>query len=770
MKYKFFDTSSLLLLESWTDNYKIAISTVTLQELENLKSSRDSNKKYLARQATKMLSKHLDQFEIVIFTQDMLTPFIQRDLEITNDIKILASAFYLDSLYPDEVTFVTNDLALRNIANLFFGEDSIESIEVPDEEYKGFEDVMLTDAELEYFYSHLEENQFGLYINEYLIIRNTEGEIIDWSCWNGKTHRCLRYRDMTSKQFGKVRPLSGDIWQQFAVDSFNNNKITLLTGRAGSGKAQPNSTLIPTKKGYKKLGDIKVGDKILDRLGKETTVLGVFPQGLKENYKITFSDGRIAFCNNEHLWSCYTSKGNLKTFTVQQMINSGLQTNGKHWRYQIPVAEPIEYEEKKYEIDPYVIGVFLGDGCCKEKPLTLSSNDEEIVKEVATLIGAASYRKNSKFNYNWHFQLSEKDQYFNSGNVKVLNFQTEKFFTKYKDNLICSAQQKSIPEEYKFGSISQRLALIQGLMDTDGTIDNEKKGRTRFTSTSIKLIQDLQEICWSLGMSAGISKDSRKDKYTNGACYNLTISCKKENKPNLFRLKRKKDIAIKYSNNNIKSIYSNKITIKEIEKMPHLEEMTCLYVDNDEHLYLTEQYIVTHNTFLSLSYLVQQLEQGMIDKIVIFCNPVAVRGAARLGFYAGDKLQKLLDSQIGNFLVSKFGGMYEVERLIQQEKLLLLPVSDLRGFDTTGLRAGVYITEAQNMSVDLMKLALQRIGEDCICIIEGDNKTQVDMEEYAGQNNGMRRMSEVFRGQDYFGQVELQLIHRSRIAKTAELM
>lgn len=111
-----------------------------------------------------------------------------------------------------------------------------------------------------------------------------------------------------------------------------------------------------------------------------------------------------------------------------------------------------------------------------------------------------------------------------------------------------------------------------------------------------------------------------------------------------------------------------------------------------------------------------------------------------------------------------------METLIQQEKILLLPMADIRGFDTTGLKAGIYITEAQNMSVDLMKLALQRIGEDCICIIEGDNKTQVDMEEYAGQNNGMQRMSEVFRGQDYFGQVELQLIHRSRIAKTAELM
>ena len=108
--------------------------------------------------------------------------------------------------------------------------------------------------------------------------------------------------------------------------------------------------------------------------------------------------------------------------------------------------------------------------------------------------------------------------------------------------------------------------------------------------------------------------------------------------------------------------------------------------------------------------------------------------------------------------------------MMQEEKLVLLPLSDIRGFDTTGMRAGVYISEAQNMSVSLMKLALQRIGEDSICIIDGDDKTQVDSVEFAGNNNGMRRASKVFRGNDMYGEVELVNIHRSRIAELAELM
>ena len=106
--------------------------------------------------------------------------------------------------------------------------------------------------------------------------------------------------------------------------------------------------------------------------------------------------------------------------------------------------------------------------------------------------------------------------------------------------------------------------------------------------------------------------------------------------------------------------------------------------------------------------------------------------------------------------------------MIDEEKLVLLPLSDIRGYDTTGMKAGIYITEAQNMDINLMKLALQRIGEDSICIIDGDCKTQVDDIHFAGSNNGMRRASQVFRGEDVYGEITLKNIHRSRIASIAE--
>lgn len=175
-------------------------------------------------------------------------------------------------------------------------------------------------------------------------------------------------------------------------------------------------------------------------------------------------------------------------------------------------------------------------------------------------------------------------------------------------------------------------------------------------------------------------------------------------------------------------------------------------------------------TIISLAFLMHKLEKGDINKIIVFCNTVATANSAKLGFLPGTRDEKLLDSQIGNLLVSKFGGRDGVERLINEGKLVLLPMSDIRGYDTSGMKAGVYISEAQNLDRALMKLALQRIGSDCLCIIDGDIKSQVDDVHFEGNNNGMRRASKVYRGEDIYGEVTLKEIHRSRISQIAEAM
>ena len=164
----------------------------------------------------------------------------------------------------------------------------------------------------------------------------------------------------------------------------------------------------------------------------------------------------------------------------------------------------------------------------------------------------------------------------------------------------------------------------------------------------------------------------------------------------------------------------------------------------------------TGKSYLAVGYLMWLLEKRKIEKIIVFCNTVATANSAKLGYYPGTKDEKLLDSSIGNMLSAKLGDSFGLEEMMAKGRIQLLPMSDIRGFDTNGMCAGIYITEAQNMDISLMKLALQRIGEDSICIIDGDYNAQVDLSQYAGSNNGMRRMSEVFRGQDFYGEVELQ--------------
>jgi predicted ribonuclease YlaK len=174
-------------------------------------------------------------------------------------------------------------------------------------------------------------------------------------------------------------------------------------------------------------------------------------------------------------------------------------------------------------------------------------------------------------------------------------------------------------------------------------------------------------------------------------------------------------------------------------------------------------------TFMSLGYLFYLLEKGEIDRIVIFCNPVVAKNAAKLGFYPGTVLEKLLSTQVGAVLSSKLGDITEVERLVNQGSLVLMPAGDSRGYEVPA-HSGVYIMESQNLDIVLLRMILQRIGEDCITIVDGDREEQTDMEIYANDNNGMARMSEVFKGSKIFGQVDLKYIYRSEIASIADYM
>ena len=136
--------------------------------------------------------------------------------------------------------------------------------------------------------------------------------------------------------------------------------MTLVYGLPGTGKAEWVDNHIHTPKGIKKFGDLKVGDYVFDRYGKPTKIIGVYPQGDLEAYKLTLNDGRSVICNNEHLWATLTTRNNLKVKTLQDIIDEGYyridEKGNKHSTQSLPTHSWVMYEEKDVCTPPYVLG------------------------------------------------------------------------------------------------------------------------------------------------------------------------------------------------------------------------------------------------------------------------------------------------------------------------------------------------------------------------------------------------------------------------------
>ena len=399
----------------------------------------------------------------------------------------------------------------------------------------------------------------------------------------------------------KIKPevgvnLQGDIYNT-VVRGGRKGALYLRSAESGLGKALPNYTKIPTPNGWTTVGEVKVGDYLFDRMGKPTKVLEIFPQGQKEIYKVYFKSGRVAECCKDHLWSYYNSNAKdpykLHTSTTEEILNNpiGLQGYRGQYRWLIPICKPVEFSEKKYSIDPYVMGLILGDGSFRyrldQKAFYFSSGDEELVKEIQIRMGYALYKKNSGKNYSWIFELPSNNSHKNVWVEDILKDYPELWQAKSED--------KFIPKEYLNGSIEQRFDLLAGLLDTDGSID-KKCGRISFTTISEFLKNDFIELCESLGLTCHITIDKREWKYTTGICYNISVLAPKELKPKLFKLKRKVEIAQNYANNNKRTECRDRDAIVKIEATGTFTEMTCFIVDNEEHLFLMNNYICTHNS------------------------------------------------------------------------------------------------------------------------------------------------------------------------------
>lgn len=393
----------------------------------------------------------------------------------------------------------------------------------------------------------------------------------------------------------------------------------LFCGSSGTGKQVFDDEWIPvyTSDGsvsLKRNGDLIVGDYVFNREGRPVEVTGVFPQGIQDIYEVELTDGRVLQVGNGHLWTYRSRFGNgarhWKTVdTVTLMEKNAKKYYGPHnsvagVKFVIPMNQAVQWVERSYKLDPYVVGAFLGNGCLRDIPLGLSSADEFTVAKIAKLIGCTKYVK-QKDSYTWNFYWtgSDNDKLMWCNMHRCDYYSTKAVFSELPDLVGKYSYEKYIPDCYKFGSVEQRWRLIQGLFDTDGHIGTNNRYNVSYSSSSKQLILDIQYVLYSLGISSSISdwgvREDRKDRGCSPE-YHLHVKIGNPDKQKFFTLPRKLAIAKQamFADDKKQRVkkFGEVIGIRDIRKTDRKGSMTCIMVDDPEHLYQAGDFIVTHNT------------------------------------------------------------------------------------------------------------------------------------------------------------------------------
>lgn len=408
--------------------------------------------------------------------------------------------------------------------------------------------------------------------------------------------------DILLRDIGLKRQLRD--YQLEAVSYIINHGNCINGSAPGLGKAQPLDMMTPTPKGFVRYGDLKAGDKIFGSDGKPQLVEAIFPQGIKDCYEITFTDGSKAECCKEHLWTVNygNNYGKRKEMTVSlsQIMERGLRGSsyinkrnpshsnyGKYFWEVSVVSKPVEFEEREVLIDPYTLGFLIGDGSFRGVTPGVSCGDPEILDYLKFPQGIVM-KKNPGDSVDYRIvDLSQRE------NKLACLLKAYDLSGKY-------SYEKEIPEDYLLNTKEVRLAVLQGLLDSDGYIS--KSGLVEFACTSERLTEQVRFLAESLG---GVCHPTRKRKsqYRNPAgemvaCrdhYRVGVNLPRNIKP--CKLKRKQELI-----DASKKIRPMRY-IKEINLIGQ-KEMQCIKVSNPDHLYLcNSNFIPTHNTSTTIAYI-----------------------------------------------------------------------------------------------------------------------------------------------------------------------
>jgi superfamily I DNA/RNA helicase len=374
----------------------------------------------------------------------------------------------------------------------------------------------------------------------------------------------------------------------------------VISALAGSGKAQPLDSLLLTPSGWVKMGEIKKGDQVFGSDGLPHKVIGVFPQGEKEVFKVSFSDRTSVECCGDHLWLTETKRNrdenrfygkplfSESTVVSTNYIKDTIKCYGKTNHY-IPLVSPLFFNKTETFIDPYVMGILIGDGCFRGR-IEFSSVDSEIIESVGKSLPK---RLKAKHKGQYDYRIC--------GDIKgVRNPIIQEIKRLGLWNKL--SYEKFIPDLFKFNDFNTRVAILQGLMDSDGY---GRESTLEFTSSSCQLSEDVKFLVESLGGTATLSiKETtftyKNEKKKGKPCYRLNIKMPPEISP--FRLPRKLE---SYTP---RSKYLPKRNIVSVESIG-IKQCQCISVNSHDNLYVTNNCVLTHNTTV-LKHLAWKFSKG----------------------------------------------------------------------------------------------------------------------------------------------------------------
>jgi len=511
-----------------------------------------------------------------------------------------------------------------------------------------------------------------------ILSQNYDFIICDALAGSGKSFAAIS----SAMKLVRAKKYSGIYYLRNTVHNLERNEeVGFLPG------PQPLTAKILTPTGWVVMGDIAVGDLVITNTGEYSTVKHVTPQGTKKVYRVTTTDGGVTECSEDHLWETTRDKVTKLRSTAEIMSTI---TKWGALRHKLPKNLPVEFDYSEPLVDPYLLGLLIGDGSLSGSHVRLAlgnSDSEEIINNIASTlkdIGCAINRSSDK---NVLYTISGIN---GRGHTNKLKEALTTLGLQYK-----KAETKFIPESYKVATLNIRVELLRGLIDSDGSI--RPSGEIIFYTSSSVLASDVKDLVHSIG---GIARISTRDRIGLTEILGIQCNCNhiqyivQIDSPhfNLAKLQRK---ATNYKAARI----GRPRMIKSVEYVRD-DEVQCITLDNQDGLYLTDDYIVTHNSD---------------EKFAPFFAPLY------------DTLRIMVRKHLSN----KKMKAEDLELAVEEKLEELMKSYNIKPITTLGLRGRtltdsiIIMDEAQNFSPSSAQTALTRIGEGCMVIAIGSSR-QID--------------------------------------------